>query len=292
MDGSPACFDNWCGQRSRTGRFPTVLINLLRLFREPSKTRPSTLRARLKRSEPFLAKRRSHPHSRRRRDRLGLGQGAPGGGDAVEHHDHGSRHRYRALRAEPAGLLRRPGHVLCRQLEGRQPRLPTDVHRHLRRCSSTSFTSSWCSTGAGNSPSSISLPRIISRISSAVMSPRNRSAFGSATASFMARHRIKLLVLVEIVWHYSRQPSRRTMLCGLLYIFFANRTLVFRLLGDRVLGAGDIDHAHAGRCSINTRADRFAAMAKASVREFGTRVPPSLRVSYSITDFENDPAQI
>jgi len=38
----------------------------------------------------------------------------------------------------------------------------------------------------GNSPSSISLPRIISRISSAVMSPRNRSAFGSATASFTA----------------------------------------------------------------------------------------------------------
>ena len=48
------------------------------------------------------------------------------------------------------------------------------------------LTSPWCSTGGGKSPSSISLPRIISRISSAVMSPRNKSAFGSATASFMA----------------------------------------------------------------------------------------------------------
>jgi hypothetical protein len=44
------------------------------------------------------------------------------------------------------------------------------------------------------------------------------------------------------------------------------------VLGDRVFGAGDIDHAHAGSWSINTRADRFAAMAKASVRESGTRV--------------------
>ena len=27
------------------------------------------------------------------------------------------------------------------------------------------------------------------------------------------RHRIKLLFVVEVIWHYSRQPSRRTMLC-------------------------------------------------------------------------------
>ena len=138
--------------------------------------------------------------------RLGLGQGAPGVRCAVgitgmqERSDSAGRAAAMlsstttmevgidigALRAEPPGLLRRPGHVLCRQLEGRRPRLPADLHRPLRRCSSPSLTSSWCSTGGGNNPSSISLPRIISRISSAVMSPRSRSAFGSATASFMA----------------------------------------------------------------------------------------------------------
>ena len=47
--------------------------------------------------------------------------------------------------------------VLCRQPEGLQPRLPADLHRDLRRCSSTSLTSSWCSTGGGNNPSSTSL---------------------------------------------------------------------------------------------------------------------------------------
>ena len=71
-------------------------------------------------------------------------------------------------------------------LEGRRPRLPADLHRRLRRCSSSSLTSSCCSTGGGSNPSSCSFLRIISRISSAVMSPRRRSAFGSATASFMA----------------------------------------------------------------------------------------------------------
>ena len=59
-----------------------------------------------------------------------------------------------ALRAELPGLLRRSGHVLCRQLEGRRPRLPADLHRPLRSCSSSSLTSPWCSIGAGNSPSS------------------------------------------------------------------------------------------------------------------------------------------
>ena len=37
-----------------------------------------------------------------------------------------------ALRAEPPGLLRRPGHVLCRQLEGRQPRLRRWMFGELR----------------------------------------------------------------------------------------------------------------------------------------------------------------
>ena len=47
-------------------------------------------------------------------------------------------------------------------------------------------TSSDVDTGGGNNPSSSSLRRIISRISSAVISPRSRSALGSATASLMA----------------------------------------------------------------------------------------------------------
>src|SRR5579863_4656764 len=31
------------------------------------------------------------------------------------------------------GLPRRPGHLLCRDLEGRRTRLPADLRRHLRR---------------------------------------------------------------------------------------------------------------------------------------------------------------
>ena len=72
-------------------------------------------------------------------------------------------------------------------LEGRRPRLPTDVHRSLRRCSSSSLTSSWCSTGGGNNPSSTSLRRIISRISSAVMSPRSRYAWGTRRGANVSR---------------------------------------------------------------------------------------------------------
>ena len=135
--------------------------------------------------------------------RLGLGQGAPGvrcpvGITGMQDDSAGrAAAMLRAPRPWKSASIsarcapnhpgwRRPGHVLCRQLEGRQPRLPADLHRPLRRCSSASLTSPWCTTGAGNSPSSINLPRIISRISSAVMSPRSRSALGSATASFMA----------------------------------------------------------------------------------------------------------
>ena len=92
-------------------------------------------------------------------DRLGLGQGAPGvrcavgitgtqddrvrqrrprGGDAVEHHDHESRHRYRRAARRTTRAIAAP-----RRLEERRPRLPADLHRPLRRCSSPSLTSSW-----------------------------------------------------------------------------------------------------------------------------------------------------
>src|SRR2546430_6693648 len=37
----------------------------------------------------------------------------------------------RRVRERMPGLLRRPGHVLCRQHEGRRPHLPTDLRRHL-----------------------------------------------------------------------------------------------------------------------------------------------------------------
>ena len=65
-------------------------------------------------------------------------------------------------------------------------------------------------------PSSSSLRRIISRISSAVMSPRNKSAFGSATASFMALIRDGGMTLFrELSAPLSRSPcpqsgNRRT----------------------------------------------------------------------------------
>ena len=35
------------------------------------------------------------------------------------------------VRERASGLLRCPGHVLCRQSQGRRPRLPADLHRHL-----------------------------------------------------------------------------------------------------------------------------------------------------------------
>ena len=35
------------------------------------------------------------------------------------------------VRERASRLLRRPGHVLCRQSQGRRPRLPADLHRHL-----------------------------------------------------------------------------------------------------------------------------------------------------------------
>ena len=54
--------DDWCGQRSQNGRFPTVLINLyFGYFGSRAKRDHRLSGARLKRSEPFLAKRRSHP---------------------------------------------------------------------------------------------------------------------------------------------------------------------------------------------------------------------------------------
>ena len=37
------------------------------------------------------------------------------------------------VRERAPGLLRRPGYVLCRQSEGRWPRLPADLHRYLRQ---------------------------------------------------------------------------------------------------------------------------------------------------------------
>ena len=45
------------------------------------------------------------------------------------------------------------------------------------------------------------------------------------------RHRIKLLVFVQIVWHYSRQPSRRTMLCRLFRKFFPDGLSILHTRG-------------------------------------------------------------
>jgi Winged helix-turn helix len=39
----------------------------------------------------------------------------------------------RRVRERAPGLLRCPGYILRRQFEGRRPRLPTDLHRHLRQ---------------------------------------------------------------------------------------------------------------------------------------------------------------
>ena len=39
----------------------------------------------------------------------------------------------RRIRLRMPGILQRPGHLLCRDAQGRRTRLPADLRRHLRQ---------------------------------------------------------------------------------------------------------------------------------------------------------------